>query len=83
MYLFVVFSQMFSRFIEQRSFVTAQDSLLAFFDNCLERVSLSTFLYFQYLAFSNSLPIGRTFSFGVHGRLNLENKSAFFQISLA
>ena len=33
-------TQMFSRFIEQRSFVTSQDSLLAFFDNCLEKVSL-------------------------------------------
>ena len=29
--------------------MTAQDSLLAFFDNCLERVSVSTFLYFQFL----------------------------------
>jgi len=34
-------TQMFSRFIEQRSFVTSQDSLLAFFDNCLEKLDLS------------------------------------------
>ncbi|XP_068740243.1 C-myc promoter-binding protein-like [Montipora capricornis] len=34
-------TQMFSRFIEQRSFVTSQDSLLAFFDNCLEKVEVS------------------------------------------
>lgn len=33
-------TQMFSRFIEQRSFVTAQDSLLAFFDNCLEKFEI-------------------------------------------
>ncbi|XP_015760865.1 PREDICTED: DENN domain-containing protein 4B-like [Acropora digitifera] len=32
---------MFSRFIEQRSFVTSQDSLLAFFDNCLEKIDQS------------------------------------------
>ena len=38
-------TQMFSRFIEQRSFVTSQDSLLAFFDNCLEKVSLWYSLY--------------------------------------
>lgn len=36
---------MFSRFIEQRSFVTAQDSLLAFFDNCLEKVSVLRCVY--------------------------------------
>lgn len=34
-------TQMFSRFIEQRSFVTSQDSLLAFFDNCLEKIDQS------------------------------------------
>lgn len=39
---------MFSRFIEQRSFVTAQDSLLAFFDNCLEKVSVWTMCIFNF-----------------------------------
>ena len=39
---------MFSRFIEQRSFVTAQDSLLAFFDNCLERVSVWDLCIFKF-----------------------------------
>lgn len=33
------FKQMFSRFIEGRSFVSSQDSLFAFFDNCLEKVT--------------------------------------------
>lgn len=37
-------TQMFSRFIEQRSFVTSQDSLLAFFDNCLEKLDSSPFI---------------------------------------
>ena len=37
----VLLSQMFSHFIEQRSFVTSQDSLLAFFDDCLEKVSVA------------------------------------------
>ncbi|XP_031552421.1 DENN domain-containing protein 4C-like [Actinia tenebrosa] len=31
-------TQMFSRFIEQRSFVTSQDSLLAFFDTCTDKL---------------------------------------------
>ncbi|XP_048583663.1 DENN domain-containing protein 4C isoform X2 [Nematostella vectensis] len=31
-------TQMFSRFIEQRSFVTSQDALLAFFDECQEKL---------------------------------------------
>ena len=48
-YKILFFLQMFSRFIEQRSFVTAQDSLLAFFDNCLERVSVQMCLYFQFI----------------------------------
>ena len=38
-FVFFVFKQMFSRFIEGRSFVSSQDSLFAFFDNCLEKVT--------------------------------------------
>lgn len=33
-------TQMFSRFIEGRSFVSSQDSLFAFFDNCLEKLDV-------------------------------------------
>ncbi|XP_031566205.1 DENN domain-containing protein 4C-like, partial [Actinia tenebrosa] len=45
-------TQMFSRFIEQRSFVTSQDSLLAFFDTCTDKVRFLFILFIFILLIS-------------------------------
>lgn len=38
-------TQMFIRFIEECSFVSDKDASLAFFDDCVDKVSLSAVLY--------------------------------------
>ncbi|XP_047738254.1 DENN domain-containing protein Crag isoform X2 [Hyalella azteca] len=40
-YSMLVSTQMFSKFIEERSFVSDKDASLAFFDDCVERVAAS------------------------------------------
>lgn len=40
-------TQMFIRFIEERSFVSNMDAALEFFDECSEKVLLNSTIYFS------------------------------------
>lgn len=41
-------TQMFSRFIEECSFVSDKDASLAFFDECVDKVRFAANLYYRF-----------------------------------
>lgn len=45
-------TQMFIRFIEECSFVSDKDASLAFFDDCVDKVSMSSYAYGLISAFA-------------------------------
>lgn len=47
----VIKTQMFIRFIEERSFVSDMDAGLAFFDECIEKVSIFSIIFPDFLFF--------------------------------
>ena len=54
-YALMTKTQMFSRFIEECSFVSDKDASLAFFDECVDKVRLAASLYYRDNYRDNSL----------------------------
>ena len=46
-------TQLFNRFIEERSFVSDRDASLAFFDECTEKVSYTSFPFESYMTYES------------------------------